>query len=59
MVAIPLLRICAISEKLGVAGLFVEAKDEEASSFYQHFGFVPFPSNPLKLFQSLEALRKT
>ena len=53
------LRTCAISGELGVAGLFVEAKDEAASAFYQHFGFVPFPSNPRKLFQSLEALRKT
>ena len=59
LLAEAVLRTCAISDELGVAGLFVEAKDDAASLFYQHFGFVPFPSNPLRLFQSLEALRKT
>lgn len=58
LLAEAVLRTCSISVELGVAGLFVEAKDEAASAFYQHFGVVLFPSNPLKLFQSLQALQK-
>jgi GNAT superfamily N-acetyltransferase len=50
-------RVTSIAGELGVAGLFVEAKDEAASRFYQHFGFTPFPSNSLKLFQPLSGLR--
>jgi GNAT superfamily N-acetyltransferase len=34
----------------GGIGLFVDAKDHEAKAFYEHFGFVPLPSNELELF---------
>lgn len=34
---------------VGGWGLFVDAKDEEGASFYQKYGFTPFPSNPLVL----------
>jgi hypothetical protein len=28
----------------------VDAKDITAANFYIHYGFIPFPSNPLLLF---------
>lgn len=52
-----IIRTLDISEKLGVAGLFVEAKDDQAARFYERFGFERLPSDPLKLFQSLKSLR--
>lgn len=38
------------SESVGMAALFVDAKDDKAAGFYRHFGFVPLPSNPHTLF---------
>lgn len=34
---------------VGGVALFVDAKDGEAASFYQKFGFIPLPSYPLQL----------
>lgn len=39
-----------ISSMAGGIGLFVDAKDHQAKAFYEHFGFVPLPSNELQLF---------
>lgn len=39
-----------IFDTAGGIGLFVEAKDEGARRFYEGFGFVSLPSNPLRLF---------
>lgn len=46
-------RTLQVSSEIGVAGLFVEAKNVSAASFYRKFGFVPLPSQPLRLFQAL------
>lgn len=35
---------------IGVYAVVVEAKDEQAADFYEHFGFIPFPKSPLTLF---------
>ena len=43
---------------IGIAGMFVDAKDEEAAEFYQKFGFVPLPSQPLTLFLPIETVRQ-
>lgn len=48
--------VVATSQKVGVAGLFVDAKDDNAASFYQRFGFSPLPDNPLRLFLPLQSL---
>ena len=48
-------------EQIGIAGMFVDAKDDKAAAFYLKFGFVPLPSNPHRLFlpmKSLQALLK-
>ena len=34
----------------GGIGIFVDAKDRQVKVFYEHFGFVPLPSNELQLF---------
>ncbi len=38
---------------VGTFAVIVEAKDVNAQAFYEHHGFTPFPSNPLKLFLPL------
>jgi len=39
----------AAAKEVGGFALFVDAKDENAASFYKKYGFTPFPSNPLIL----------
>jgi GNAT superfamily N-acetyltransferase len=43
-------KVSVASGSIGIAALFVDAKDEKAAAFYRHFGFVPLPSQPLTLF---------
>jgi hypothetical protein len=38
------------AEAVGSAGLFVDAKDEASSCFYQRFGFIVCDDQPLKLY---------
>ena len=35
---------------IGVFALFAHAIDENAASFYRHFGFIPFNTRPMTLF---------
>lgn len=51
-------RILRVSEHLGVIGFFVDAKNAEAAIFYQQFGFIPLPDNPLELFLPLATIRQ-
>jgi GNAT superfamily N-acetyltransferase len=43
-------RMLAGSESVGMAALFVDAKDDNAIEFYQHFGFTSLSSDPHILF---------
>ena len=43
-------RILGASRTLAVFAIVVDAKDERAVSFYESFGFRPFPSRPDRLF---------
>lgn len=43
-------RVRRIHEHAGVVGLFVDAIDEKAASFYARYGFEAFVDEPLKLF---------
>lgn len=45
-----LFRCAAAADIAGIRALFVHAKDEEASRFYQHFNFRPSPTDPHHLF---------
>lgn len=42
----------------GIRAFSVHAKDESARSFYEHFGFIPSPVDPLHLFVLLKDLRR-
>lgn len=41
----------------GIRAFAVHAKDEEAKSFYEHFGFTPLPSDPYHLFRLVKDIR--
>jgi ribosomal protein S18 acetylase RimI-like enzyme len=43
----------ASSSDIAAYALLVDAKDEEASAFYRHHGFIPLPNSPLTLFLPL------
>jgi len=47
-----------IFQRAGGIGLFVDAKDEKAKRFYEHFGFVPLPSNDLELFLPVATIQQ-
>ena len=42
----------------GIRSLMVHAKDENARRFYEHFDFIPSPSDPLHLFILLKDVRR-
>lgn len=50
-------RTLAAADIAGIRALAVHAKDEAASSFCSHFGFVPSPTAPLHLLALLKDLR--
>jgi ribosomal protein S18 acetylase RimI-like enzyme len=52
-------RTALIAEQAGVIGLFVDAKNESAHSFYLRYGFLKIPEQPLKLFLPIETIRTT
>jgi GNAT superfamily N-acetyltransferase len=51
-------RTLQAANQVGALALMVHAKDEEAVSFYQHFGFRPSPLQPLQLFLPLKTIRR-
>ncbi len=53
-----MLRTLQAAEIAGIRAFAVHAKDDEARAFYQHFDFVPSPSDPFHLFRLLKDLRK-
>lgn len=38
--------------------VIVDAKDENAAKFYKHFGFIPFPNIPNRLFLPIKSIQK-
>ena len=42
-------KVIAASAVLAVAGIVVDAKDDAATAFYRHFGFVPLPGASARL----------
>lgn len=53
-----MLRTLQAADIAGIRALAVHAKDEEAKRFYEHFGFVPSPSDPMHLFVLLKDVRR-
>jgi predicted N-acetyltransferase YhbS len=54
-----LLRVLQAAEHLGVRGVLVDALDDDASRFYQRFGFRPSAALPLKLMVTLEEIERS
>jgi GNAT superfamily N-acetyltransferase len=52
-----MLRTLQAAEIAGIRAFAVHAKDDEARAFYEHFDFVPSPSDPYHLFRLLKDLR--
>ncbi len=50
-------RTLQVADMIGVRGLAVHAKDEQASAFYRHFGFTPSPTDPRHLFMLIKDVR--
>ena len=48
-----------IAENAGVIGLFVDAKDISAKTYYEQYGFEGTKERPLLLFLSLSSLIST
>ena len=51
-------RIILVSKNLGIIGFFVDAKNEEAKGYFEQFGFIPLPENPLELFLPIATLQQ-
>jgi GNAT superfamily N-acetyltransferase len=51
-------KFAEIFDSVGGIGLFVDAKDNEAKAYYERFGFVSLPDNPLLLFLPLQTIRE-
>lgn len=54
-----LIRIVKAADIIGGRALLVHAKDENAKSFYEHFGFESSPIDPFHLFLLLKDIKKT
>jgi GNAT superfamily N-acetyltransferase len=53
-----LLRTLQAADIIGIRAFAVHAKDENARRFYEHFDFLPSPTDPLHLFILLKDLRR-
>lgn len=53
-----LLRIYRVSqESFGIYGVVVDAKNDQAKAFYEHFGFISFLDKKERLFISLDTIK--
>lgn len=53
-----LYRCLELSRKIGMAGVVVDAKHEQAMTFYQNFEFESFPDSILTLWLPIGAIKK-
>lgn len=49
-------RALLASSTIGMYALVVDAKNEKAKAFYQHFGFLPLVDQPMRLFIPLDTI---
>lgn len=52
-----LIRTVRVSTDAGIRAMLVDALDEEARGFYEHFGFEQSPANDLQLFLPMSRIR--
>jgi GNAT superfamily N-acetyltransferase len=51
-------RTIQVADIVGIRAFAAHAKDDEARSFYQHFGFIASPTDPLHLFILTKDLKR-
>ncbi len=51
-------RVVRAGDTIGVYAVVVDALHDRASAFYERYGFVPFPSQPLRLYLPLRAFER-
>lgn len=44
------------ARQIGAMAVLVDAKDAEARAFYEHFGFIPLQSRPMRLFLPMKTI---
>ena len=54
-----MLRTMQAADIAGIRALAVHAKDDDARAFYEHFDFLPSPTDPLHLYLLMKDLRRT
>ena len=47
-----------VAEHIGIIGFFVDAKNRDSRVYYEQFGFISFPNQPLEMFLPLATLRQ-
>ena len=58
LMAMALVKTAETAARVGVAGLFVDAKDDSLTKFYTRFGFESLPDNPLSMFLPIQQILK-
>lgn len=48
----------AIAEQIGIFGMIVDAKNENAALFYENFGFMRLSANPMRLVLPFSAIKR-
>ncbi len=51
-------RSALVSQEVGVYAIVVDAKDDDAKTFYRRFGFTELPEHPLRLLLPLATALK-
>lgn len=51
-------RSLQVSSQIGIVAVIVDAKNENAVKFYQHFGFIQLPNNGNRLFIPINTIQK-
>jgi predicted GNAT family N-acyltransferase len=54
LISMALVKTAETAARIGVAGLFVDAKDDALTKFYTRFGFESLPDNPLTMFLPIQ-----
>ncbi len=51
-------RVVRAGDTIGVYAVVVDALHDRASAFYERYGFVPFPSQPMRLYLPLRTFEQ-
>ena len=52
-------RCLLLADQIGIHSVTVDAIDDEAAKFYEHFGFTRFPEQPSKLFLPISVIEQS